>query len=273
MSSFDVYGMTDKLSNTIADAIVARLEARGKSPMFRRMMHEYLDAMQIDSARRVLDLGCGTGVASRGISARPAFSGTVTGIDLSPYLVEVAQRLSAEEGLGHRITYRAGDTRSLDIADESFDAVLAHTLVSHVENPLAVIKEATRAVRRNGIIGIFDGDYASMTFGHEDSTEGKRYDEAIQQAIITNPRVMRDMPRLLRAAGLELMKTYSYVLAEVGKAEFWLTAIESLRKLVPQAGVMPADEINKWADARMRDSDDGIFFGASNFYAYVARRP
>ena len=78
MSTFDVYGMTDKLSNAVADAIVARLEARGKHPHFRHMMGEYLDAMRIDSAGQVLDLGCGTGVASRAIGARRGFSGAVT---------------------------------------------------------------------------------------------------------------------------------------------------------------------------------------------------
>jgi ubiquinone/menaquinone biosynthesis C-methylase UbiE len=273
MSTFDVYGMTDKLSDTVSEVIVARLEARGMNPRFKKMMHEYLDAMHIDSAKQVLDLGCGTGVASRGISTRQAFSGAVTGIDLSPYLIEVAQRLSAKEGLGERITFRAGDTRGLDIRDESFDAVVAHTLISHVENPLAALKEAARIVRRGGLVGIFDGDYASMTFGHQDPSEGKKYDEAIQRAIITNPRVMRDMPRLLNAAGLELRDSFSYVLAEIGQADFWVSGIESFRKLVPQAGIMSAEEINTWADARMADSNEGIFFGASNFYAYVARRP
>ena len=48
MSAFDVYGMTDKLSNSVAEVIVARLEARGKNPRFQAMMQEYLSAMQID---------------------------------------------------------------------------------------------------------------------------------------------------------------------------------------------------------------------------------
>jgi ubiquinone/menaquinone biosynthesis C-methylase UbiE len=272
MSAFDVYGMTDKLSDSIADVIVARLEARGKNARFQHMMHEYFDAMQIDSAKQVLDLGCGTGVASRGMCTRQAFSGAVTGIDLSPYLIQVAQRLCAEEGLGQRISFRAGDTRSLNVGDESFDAVVAHTLVSHVENPLAVIREAARAVRRGGWVGIFDGDYASMTFGHPDPSEGKKYDEAIQQAVITNPRVMRDMPRLLDAAGLRLVDSFAHVLADVGTSDFWAPAIESFRKLVPQSGILSTDQIGAWADARVRDSNEGVFFGASNFYAYVARR-
>ena len=89
MSTFDVYGMTDKVNSTIADVIVTRLEARGKHPFFQRMMHDYLDAMEIDSAKAVLDLGCGTGVAMRAIARRPEFTGAITGIDLSAYLIDV----------------------------------------------------------------------------------------------------------------------------------------------------------------------------------------
>jgi ubiquinone/menaquinone biosynthesis C-methylase UbiE len=264
--------MTDRLSPTIADVIVARLEARGKNAFFQKMMRDYLDRMDIDSAASVLDLGCGTGVASRAIAQRAGFAGAVTGIDLSPYLIEVAARLALEEGVGERVTFRAGDTRSLDIEDRSFDAVVAHTLVSHVDDPLAVLREAARVVRPGSLVGIFDGDYASLTFGHEDQMEGSKYEDAIHRAIITNPRVMRDMPRLLRKANLQLVETFPYVLAEVGKADFWLAAIESFRKLVPQSGMLSSEEIDRWADAQLKDSENGTFFGASNFYGYVARR-
>ena len=235
-------------------------------------MHEYLDAMHIDTAKSALDLGCGTGVATRGIAQRPNFTGTLTGVDLSPHLIDVARRLSLEDGVSDRVQFRSGDTRSLDIPDQSYDAVVAHTLVSHVENPLEVVKEAARMVKRGGMVGIFDGDYASMTFSHENSDVGREYEDAIHKAIITNPRVMRGMPRMLADAGLELLRAFPNVIAEVGKADFWTSAIESFRKLVPQSGVLSSEQINAWADGRIKDSENGVFFGACNYYGYVARR-
>lgn len=128
-------------------------------------------------------------------------------------------------------------------------------------------------VKPGGMIGIFDGDYASLTFSHEDPAKGREYDEAIQQAVITSPRVMRQMPRLLREADLEIVNSFSYVLAEMGQADFWVPALESFRKLIPNSGVMTTEEINQWVDARLQESKDNIFFGASNYYAYVAKRP
>ena len=98
-------------------------------------------------------------------------------------------------------------------------------------------------------------------------------DEAIQNAIVTNPRVMRQMPGLLREVGLSLVAGFLSVVADIGKADFWVPALESFRRLVPQLGVMDEGAINAWVDARLRESAAGAFFGASNYDAYVARRP
>jgi hypothetical protein len=83
---------------------------------------------------------------------------------------------------------------------------------------------------------------------------------------------MRQMPGLLRAAGLSLVQAFPSVVADIGTADFWVPAIASFRRLVPQAGVMDEAAINAWADARFQESTAGTFFGASNYYAYVARR-
>ena len=110
MGALDPFRMTDKLEDPLLEVMVPRLEVRGKHWFFQKVLREYLDAMAVDSAETVLDLGCGTGVAARTIARRADFSGRVTGIDLSPYLVVAARRLADEEGLGGRVEFRSGDT-------------------------------------------------------------------------------------------------------------------------------------------------------------------
>lgn len=273
MTSTDPYRVTDQLDDAVLDAIATRLEARGRHPVFVRMLDEYLDAMRIDDAKAVIDLGCGTGVASRRIARRSGFSGHVTGIDRSPFLIDTATRLAGDENLTSRIGFRVGDTLSLDFGAGHFDAVVAHTLISHVESPTAQLVEIARIAKPGGSIGIFDGDYASLTFGHPDPDRGKRDDEALISAIVTNPCVMRQLPVLVRETGLQLVASFPYVLAEVGKADFWLPAIESFRKLMPAAGAMTETEATAWADRLIQASESGVFFGASNYYGYVLRKP
>ncbi len=237
------------------------------------MLREYLDAMDIYSANTVLDMGCGTGVAARTIARRANFSGRVTGIDLSPYLVKAAKRLADEEGLGTLVEFRSGDTRELDIPDGEYDVVVAHTLVSHVKEALTVLKEAGRVVRPGGLIAIFDGDYASMTFALDDPVQSKWYDETLINALVTSPHVMRQMPRLIQQAGLEMIRTFPYIMVEVGKGDFWLSGIDTYEKLAPKSGAMTEADATSWANALYEASDRGVFFGASNYYTYIARRP
>jgi ubiquinone/menaquinone biosynthesis C-methylase UbiE len=273
VGALDPFRITDKLEDVLLDVMVSRLEVRGRHWFFQKVLQEYLDAMDIDSATTVLDMGCGTGVAARTIARRADFSGRVTGIDLSPYLVETAKRLADEEGLGARVEFRSGDTRELDIHDGSFDAVVAHTLVSHVQEPLTVIKEAGRVVKPGGLIAIFDGDYASMTFALDDPVQSKKYYEALIKALVTSPQVMRQMPRLIQQAGLEMIRMFPYIMVEVGKGDFWLSGIDAYAKLAPKSGGMTEEEATSWANALHAASDRGVFFGASNYYTYIARRP
>ena len=81
------------------------------------------------------------------------------------------------------------------------------------------------------------------------------------------------MPRLIQRAGLEMVRTFLYIMAEVGEGDFWLSGIDSFEKLAPRSGAMTEEEATSWANALHRASDDGVFFGASNFYTYIARRP
>lgn len=46
-------------------------------------------------------------------------------------------------------------------------------------------------VKPGGMVGIFDGDYASMTFAHEDAEKGRRYDEALVMSAVYQEKPSR----------------------------------------------------------------------------------
>src|SRR6266849_3169008 len=153
-SSGDPYGTTDKLDEALLQVMALRLEARGQHPKFKKMLDDYLETMDIDAAKSVLDMGSGTGVVARAIAGRPGFSGRVIGVDLSRYLASAAERLAREEGLADRVEFQVGDTRSRELAGGAFDAVVAHILPAHIGDTLSVVKEAARVVRAGGTVGV-----------------------------------------------------------------------------------------------------------------------
>ena len=268
MPSVDVYGRTHELDSKSLDAIATRLEARSRSAKYIGMLREYLDMIDLAGAQTVLALGCGTGVEVRELVHRPEFKGKITAIDISADLVERGKGLAQQEGLSDRIEWLVGDAQKLRLADASFDIVLAHTLVSHVPNPDQVVQQAARVVRPGGRVVIFDGDYATMTFGTD-----REMDEKIITGVIANPRVMRSMPQLLRDAGIKLVDSRSWVLTEIGRADFFLGSLQSFPILLPRAGVATTEEVEIFVAKQLRSSEDGTFFAGYNFYALIAERP
>ena len=101
----------------------------------------------------------------------------------------------------------------------------------------------------------------------------KANDELIIKALVTNPRVMRQMPQLLQEAGLSLVAAFSYVVADIGKADFWAPALQSFIRLLPKAEAMSESEAQAWVASMLKRSEQGQFFGATNFYCYIATRP
>jgi SAM-dependent methyltransferase len=89
-------------------------------------LRRWLDVL--GGAGRVLDVGCGVGRWSRRLAARGA---QVTGIDLSPTMVDEARRRTQFVGLGDRCRFAVGDVTRLDL-DERFDAILTVTVLQHV---------------------------------------------------------------------------------------------------------------------------------------------
>ena len=241
------------------ERFIRRLEYRGTDPTFTAYRDAYLKLLDLPPAAAVLDLGCGTGVVTRAIAARDGFTGTVTGIDQSLDFIAAAQRPAADEGVADRVEFLLGDAHALDLPAASFDAVVAHTLVSHVRDPLAVLAQAGRALRPGGSAAIFDGDYASLTFGCSDPRLGERMEAALQAMIMSAPRVMRELPRLLPQAGLRLIATQAHVLAEAGASRFLLNLAETYAPLAASSGLLPtADVWDRVADAEERAGMDRI---------------
>jgi SAM-dependent methyltransferase len=136
----------------------------------------------------------------------------------------------------------------------------------------AVLREIARVAAPGARIGIFDGDYASITFGSDDPQQGRADDEAIAAAVVTQPRIMRQMPQLLRGAGLRLERSFAWLIADIGTADYFAPTLQSFLKLLPRAGAMSEARAQAFVHAMQRRSEQGVFFGACNFYAYVASR-
>ncbi len=94
---------------------------------------------------RLLDLGCGDGALALALARRGA---RVVGIDRSSTMVEAARQRS--EQAKARFVVCVGAVETLPFAPETFDAVVAVTVLCFAERPEVLLREANRILRPGG---------------------------------------------------------------------------------------------------------------------------
>ena len=272
MVARDPHRFSNELDETAVERIAARLESRAQDDVFARLLDQYVARLSLPPKARVLEVGCGTGAVLRSLARRSDFTGTAIGVDQCRPFLDIASTLAQTEGYGDRLAFQVGDAHKLDFPSGSFDIVIAHTLISHVTAPIAVLSEMVRLVRPGGIVVVFDGDYASLTYAYRDHSFGQRMDVALANSTFNNPRIMRDLPRLLPGLGLELDAAWGDAVVEIGRASYFKSFAETYVPYVKKSGMLPEQSIESWHREQRQAMENGTFFAACNYYTYLARR-
>lgn len=104
-----------------------------------------VDAAELLSGERVLDIGAGTGNAALLAAAAGA---RVSAVDPAERLLGVAQQAAAEQNL--RLTCRVGDAAHLPLPDSSVDCVLSNFGLIFAPDPQAAVSEVARVLAPEG---------------------------------------------------------------------------------------------------------------------------
>jgi SAM-dependent methyltransferase len=104
-------------------------------------------AAQVATGAAVLDVGCGTGVVA--VTAARA-GARVTGVDLTPALIEHARRNAQTAGL--HVDLHEGDVEALPFPDATFDVVLSQFGHMFAPRPDVAMAEMLRVLRPGGRI-------------------------------------------------------------------------------------------------------------------------
>jgi ubiquinone/menaquinone biosynthesis C-methylase UbiE len=107
----------------------------------RRALEPWL---RVHAGARVLDVGCGVGRWSRLLAARGA---EVTGIDLSPTMIDEAGRRARSGGVADRCRFLVQDCAELDV-EGSFDLILCVTVLQHMLD-IGALRAALRRIARH----------------------------------------------------------------------------------------------------------------------------
>lgn len=107
-----------------------------------------LETAELRPGERVLDVACGTGVVTRHAAEQVGPTGTVTGIDVAPDMIDVAR--ATPSPATPTIEWHVGDAMSLPFPDGTYDVVLCQMGLMFMEDRAAAITEMRRVLASGG---------------------------------------------------------------------------------------------------------------------------
>jgi SAM-dependent methyltransferase len=126
----------------------------GTSPAMtsNQTLDALVDLVPEDPETSWVDVACGPGVVSRATAGRV---GSVSGVDLTPAMIEEAERRAREEGI-ENVGFELGDATSLAFSDASFDGAITRLSLHHIPAPGRVVAEMARVVQPGGWVVLSD---------------------------------------------------------------------------------------------------------------------
>jgi ubiquinone/menaquinone biosynthesis C-methylase UbiE len=126
-------------------------------------------ALGIPSGKRILEVGCGRGVALPVIE-RLCSPRLLVGLDIDPeLLIEAAANLREH---GTKAELCAGDVRRMPFADEAFDVIVDFGTLFHIARPQAASAEIARVLAPGGIF--VHETMVSQLLSHPVRSRGRR---------------------------------------------------------------------------------------------------
>jgi ubiquinone/menaquinone biosynthesis C-methylase UbiE len=108
-----------------------------------------IEAAALSAGERVLDVACGTGLATFAAARRVGPHGWVLGTDISGSMVDAARARALQDGVDN-VEFVRKDAEDLGLADASFHAVLCALGLMYVPDPDIAMREIRRVLRPGG---------------------------------------------------------------------------------------------------------------------------
>jgi ubiquinone/menaquinone biosynthesis C-methylase UbiE len=93
---------------------------------------------------RFLDLGCGTGAVTREVAAYGISAASLTGVDMTAGMLEVARKRATEAGIN--ANWVEADATSLPFPDDQFDLAYCQQALQFFPDPVSALAELRRVM-------------------------------------------------------------------------------------------------------------------------------
>jgi len=155
----------------------------------------------LQSGMNLMDCGCGPGTITIGL-AEVVAPGQVVGVDIQPSQFKLARSHAAEHGAAN-VRFTAANAYRLPFGEGIFDAIFSHNVLSHLRNPLEVLKGMHQLLKPGGVIGLSHPDFSGGLISPSNPLldRGRKLYWRLVEQNGGNPAIGKDQRALLHEAG------------------------------------------------------------------------
>lgn len=145
-----------------------------------------VETLRPRAGKRILDVGCGTGIGEISLARMRLSQVDLFGVDL--VLDRVRAAAAAARGINARVNYAAADAMSLPFGNALFDSTYCVAVLQHIREVGSAIAELARVTRPGGRLLIVEPDnaarywFSSLPSGREAFAMGERFFTALGTA-------------------------------------------------------------------------------------------
>ena len=127
-------------------------EALFNPALFGQWATIVVDAAQVQTGQKILDLACGTGILAREVASRIGGDGYVAGVDPNPGMLSVAKDLLPT------VDWRQGVAEKIPFPDQIFDTVVSQFGLMFFQDRTESIRQMLRVTKHSGrlVVAVWD---------------------------------------------------------------------------------------------------------------------
>lgn len=244
------------------------METSHALPTAQSYKQAIVEQLALSVGATILDVGCGTGQDALDLARAVGPHGRVVGIDNSETMLEVARARAANAQLP--VEYVLADATQLPFADASFDGCQASRVLGHLREPEQALAEMVRVARTGARIVVADGDLDLIAVDIPDRALARKVIHAACDQMVQG-WMGRQMPRLLRAAGLSAIWVEGRLMPL--DYAFFQMAFRGVLQRAQAAGAVSEEELTRFWEALEQAEHEQHFFARVGGFVVSGRKP
>jgi ubiquinone/menaquinone biosynthesis C-methylase UbiE len=225
------------------------------------------------SGARILDVGSGAGHDCIEMARLGGTGVSVTGVDQSAQLLEVARRRAAEAGVD--VQFEEGSAYQLPFDDDAFSACRSDRVFLYLDRPGDALTEMHRVVEPGGLLWVRDPDMTTLLLDADglDASATRTISDFFSDGF-PNGWSGRRLDRLLRQQGSDDVSVVPRTLISRSLKEAdTLFAIRRNAVASAAAGAVDRSDVDRWLAALAAADAEGLFSFSLTFFEAFGHIP